>query len=67
MQKDETRIRHHDDQLQAGNTYSRAMDEALESDPPVIEWERNAKGVYVAVSVADPHVVTPNKPKRTEP
>lgn len=63
--KTETLIRHHDEQMHGENAYSRAMDEALAEDPPVIEWVKGPGGVAVAASVYDPHTVTPNKPKRT--
>ncbi|HEY9371297.1 hypothetical protein [Streptomyces sp.] len=36
------------------NIYRRRMDEALEADPPVIEWEQR-NGIQVAVVVNDPH------------
>lgn len=40
------------------NIYRTAMDEALEADPPVIEWRKNRRGVYEAVKVLDPHADT---------
>jgi hypothetical protein len=63
--KTETLVRRHDAQMHSDNAYSRAMDEALEADPPVIEWVKGPGGILTAASVHDPHVVTPNKPKRT--
>ena len=39
---------------QAGNSYAREMDEALEMNPPVIEWYQH-KGVQVGVVIHDPH------------
>lgn len=37
------------------NLHCKDMDKALEQRPPVIVWERNKRGVMVAVEVHDPH------------
>lgn len=41
----------------------RDMQAALAERPPRIVWERNARGVLVAVEVDDPHAETQYKPK----
>lgn len=44
-----------------------AMDEALEADPPVIEWYQH-KGVQVGVVIHDPHAEhTPRPRHRADP
>jgi hypothetical protein len=37
------------------NLHCKEMDEALAKRPPVIKWEKNKRGVMVAVEVHDPH------------
>ena len=37
------------------NIHCREMDKALEKCPPVIKWEKNKRGVMVAVEINDPH------------
>jgi hypothetical protein len=37
------------------NFWTAEMDAALESNPPVIEWRKRPNGIYVPVSVFDPH------------
>lgn len=37
------------------NTYETEMDAALRTQPPVIVWKPNGKGILVAVEVRDPH------------
>lgn len=41
--------------IDTSNVHCRAMDEALEKRPPVIQWRKNNHGVMVATSVNDPH------------
>jgi hypothetical protein len=53
--KQETRARRCDEQMSTENAYSRAMDEALAADPPVIEWVKGPGGVRRAVKIHDPH------------
>lgn len=48
------------------NTHCRAMDEALEKQPPTIVWAKNSRGVFVAVEIDDPHAERPSSPVRNE-
>lgn len=50
------------DEQQAGNAVEREMAEALEADPPVIEWEKRG-AILVHVSIHDPHQDKPNNPR----
>lgn len=43
------------DKTGTDNQVNREMDEALKNRPPVIIWEKNSRGVMVAVEVHDPH------------
>lgn len=40
------------------NTYTTQADRALQLNPPVIKWRRKNNGIWVAVSVQDPHAET---------
>lgn len=40
------------------NTYEAEMDEALKAAPPVIRWRKNNRGIWVHVSIRDPHTTT---------
>lgn len=37
------------------NYWTAASDKALSENPPVIQWRKNNRGVFVAVSIHDPH------------
>jgi len=37
------------------NLHCEEMDRLLEKAPPIIRWEKNKRGVMVAVEVHDPH------------
>jgi hypothetical protein len=43
------------DDMSPVNSYQREMDAALEADVPFIRWEKNRRGVWIAVEVDDPH------------
>lgn len=45
------------DKTGTDNAYVREMDAALEVDPPVIVWEKDSRGILVAVEINDPHTV----------
>lgn len=41
--------------MQPTTVHTTAADKALAERPPVIVWEKNSRGIFVAVSVQDPH------------
>jgi hypothetical protein len=45
----------------AANAYELEMTEALEANPPVIQWVPNGRGVLVAAAIYDPHTKNPRK------
>jgi hypothetical protein len=50
------------------NAYQSAMDKELRKDPPKILWRKRRGGVFVAVSVHDPHAERgTNRPQVYEP
>ena len=50
------------DDMRAGNKYEREMTEALEADPPVIEWRLDpVRRIHVPWSIYDPHAERASK------
>lgn len=49
------RQRRQDKRAKEGNAHTKEMDALLEKDPPLILWEKNRRGVMVAVEIHDPH------------
>lgn len=47
-------------------TYEREMTRALEADPPTITWRKRNNGIWVHVSIQDPHTETAKQRQRDE-
>lgn len=48
------------------NREIKAMDRLLAERPPQIEWRKDRRGIFRAVSVDDPHTETANQRKRDQ-
>lgn len=53
------RVRKAERQTTERNVHTDAMDALLEKQPPHIVWRKNNRGVWVHVSINDPHTERP--------
>lgn len=54
----------HAAETETDNAWVKAMDAALEANPPVIIWRKNSHGVREAIYVDDPHAEREPKDRR---
>lgn len=50
--------------MREANRHEQEMTEALEADPPVIDWVPDGRGVLVGHVIRDPHAERESKPRK---